>query len=106
MVYFDSYHAHNQVMGRSISSVMSFVVSTPISRSSHRQGSIKTSSYSTDFCVRYVSTEEATVMHCIFRSNIFTKSTLVGKLGSLFDASYGVFQEDLYTTLTWMATTS
>ena len=45
-VYFDFDHAHNQGMRRSISGVVYFVGSTPISWTSKRQGNIESSSYS------------------------------------------------------------
>ena len=44
-VYFDSDHAHDQVMRRSVSGVISFVGLTPISCKRKRQGTIESSSY-------------------------------------------------------------
>ena len=45
-VYFDSDHAHDQVTCRSVSVVLSFIGSTPISLTSKRQGTIESSSCS------------------------------------------------------------
>ena len=48
-VYFDSDHAHDQVTRRLVSGVVYFVGSTSISWTSKRQGTIESSSYSTEF---------------------------------------------------------
>ena len=47
-VYFDSDHVHNQVKRRSVSGVISFVGSNPISWMSKRQGTFESSSYSSE----------------------------------------------------------
>ena len=56
-VYFDSDHAHGKVTRQSVSVVLYFVGSTPISWCRKRQGAIKTSSYSADFCTGLLQTE-------------------------------------------------
>ena len=49
-VYFDSDHSYDQVTWRSVSGVMCFFGSTPISWTSKRQGTIDSFSYSAEFC--------------------------------------------------------
>ena len=58
-MYFDSDHAHDQVTRRSVSGVVSFVGSTPISWTIKMQGTIETSSYYAEFCAVRVASEEA-----------------------------------------------
>ena len=53
---------------RSVSGVISFVGSTFISWKSKRQGTIKSSSYSTEFCAGRVASEEAIAIHYMLRS--------------------------------------
>ena len=67
-VYFDSDHAHDQVTRRSVSGVISFVGSTPISWTIKRQGTIKSSSYSAEFCAGRVASEEAIAIRYMLRS--------------------------------------
>ena len=67
LVYFDSDHSHNQLTRQSVSGVMCFVGSTPISWSSKRQNGIEMYRYSEDFCVGRVATEEAISMRYILR---------------------------------------
>ena len=68
MVYFDSDHSHDQVTRRSVSGVMSFVGSTPISCTSKRQGTIESSSYSDEFCESWVDSEEEITLRYMLRS--------------------------------------
>ena len=56
-VYFDSDHAHDQVTRRSVSGVLCFVGLTPINWNGKRQGTIKISSYSVEFCAGRVAKE-------------------------------------------------
>ena len=58
-VYFDSDHAHDQVMRRSVSGVILFVGSTPISWMRKRQGNIESFSYSAEFCAGRLASEES-----------------------------------------------
>ena len=67
-VYFDSDHAHDQLTRRSVSGVVSFVGSNPISWTSKRQGTIESSSYSAEFCAGRVASEEAIALWCMLRS--------------------------------------
>ena len=67
-VYFDSDHDHDLVTRRSVSGVISFVGLTPISWTSKRQGTIKSSSYSADFCAGRVASEEAIAIRYMLRS--------------------------------------
>ena len=67
-VYFDSDHAHDQVTRRSVLGVISFVGSTPISWKSKRQGTIKASSYSAEFCAVRVASKEAIALRYMLRS--------------------------------------
>ena len=53
---------------RSVSGVISFVGSTPISWTSKRQGTIESSSYSTKFCDGLVASEEAIAIRYMLRS--------------------------------------
>ena len=66
--YFDSDHAHDQVTRRSVSGIIAFVGSTPISWTSKRQGTIKSSSYSAEFCAGRVACEEAIAIRYMLRS--------------------------------------
>ena len=61
-VYFDSDHAHYQVTRQLVSGVLCFFGSTHISGTRKRQGTIESSSYSTEFCAGQVATEEAIVL--------------------------------------------
>jgi len=67
-VYFDSDHAHDQVTRRSVSGIIAFIGSTPISWTSKRQGSIESSSYSAEFCAGRVACEEAIAIRYMLRS--------------------------------------
>ena len=67
-VYFDSDHAHDQVTRCSVSGVIEFVGSTPISWTSKRQGMIDSSSYSAEFCAGRVACEEAIAIRYMLRS--------------------------------------
>ena len=68
MVYFYSDHAHDQVTRRSVSVVLSFVRSMPISCNSKRHGTIKISSNSAEFCAGRVASEEAVALRYMLRS--------------------------------------
>ena len=61
-VYFDYDHSHDHMTQISVSGVMCFVGSTPISWYSKRQGAIDIFSYSTELCSVPVETEEAISM--------------------------------------------
>ena len=67
-VYFDSDHAHDQVTRRSVSGVIYFVGSTPISWTNKRQGTIESSSYSAEFCAGRLASEEAITIRYMLRS--------------------------------------
>ena len=67
-MYFDSDHSHDQVTRRSVSGVVSFVGSTPISWTSKRRGTIESSSYSPELCSGRVSSEEAIALWYMLRS--------------------------------------
>jgi hypothetical protein len=58
-MFFDSDHAHNKVMGCSISGVNVMVGSTPIVWKSKRQGAVQTSTYGAEFSAMRLATEEA-----------------------------------------------
>jgi hypothetical protein len=44
-IYFDSDHAHDQKTRRSITGMIAFIESTPVTWASKRQGAIATSTY-------------------------------------------------------------
>ena len=67
-MYFNSNHAHDQVMRISVSGIMCFVGSTPIGWSSKRQGAIDTPRYYSEFCAGWVETEELVVMRYMLMS--------------------------------------
>ena len=67
-VYFDSDHAHDQMTRRSVSGVIAFVGSTPISWTSKRQGTIESSSYSAEFCAGREACKEAIAIRYMLRS--------------------------------------
>ena len=58
-VYFNSEHSHYQVTWQSVSGVLCFVGSAPISWTSKRESTINISSYSIIFCAGWLATEEA-----------------------------------------------
>ena len=53
---------------RSVSGIIAFVGSTPISWTSKRQGTIESSSYSAEFCAGRVACKEAITLHYMLRS--------------------------------------
>ena len=90
-MYFDSDHAHDQVTRWSVSGVVSFVGPTPISWTSKRQGTIESSSYSTEFFTDRVASEEAIAMRYMLRSfgvPIIGATSLCGnKLGMIISST-------------------
>ena len=53
---------------RSVSGIIAFIGSTPISWNSKRQGTIESSSYSAEFCAGRVACEEAIAIRYMLRS--------------------------------------
>ena len=68
MLYFDSNHAHDQVTRKSVSGVVPFVGSTPISWTSKRQVTIEISSYSSELCACQVAIKEVISLWYMLRS--------------------------------------
>ena len=67
-MYFDSDNAHDQVTRRSVSGVLCFFGSTPIIWTRKIQGTIESSSYSTEFCAGWIETEEEIALRYMLRS--------------------------------------
>ena len=66
-IFFDADLAHDVKTRRSISGIVQFVGSTPVSWSSRRQGSIATSTYCSEFIAMRSAVEEAIALRYMLR---------------------------------------
>lgn len=90
-IYFDSDHAHDQKTRRSITGMIAFIGSTPVTWASKRQGAIATSTYTAELCAGRTAAEEAISIRYMLRSlgvPVTTRTLLLGdNLGSLQSTS-------------------
>lgn len=90
-IYFDSNWAHDELTRKSISGVVTFIGSTPVTWLSRRQGAIATSTYSAELTACKVACEEAISIRYMLRSlgvPVKGPTNLIGdNLGSLMSAT-------------------
>jgi hypothetical protein len=80
-IFFDSDHTHDKISGRSISSVIVMVGSTPIIWRSKRQGAVQTSTYGAEFSAMKLATEETIAIRYMLQAlgiKISTPSAIAG----------------------------
>jgi len=78
-VFADSDHGHDQLTGKSITGLISFVGRTPITWSSKRQASVQTSTFGAEFVALKKAVEEAVTLRYYLRSMgvYVTKPTVI-----------------------------
>lgn len=67
-LFCDSDHGHDKVTGRSITRILGFVGSTPVTWQSKRQSSVQTSTYGAEFVALKKAVEEAVMLRYHLRS--------------------------------------
>ena len=87
-IFFDADFAHDVVKRRSISGIIEFVGSTPVSWSSKRQGCIASSTYQAEFIAMRRAVEEAIALRYMLRC----LGVKVSQPTKLFGDNLGVMQ--------------
>jgi hypothetical protein len=90
-IFVDANHAHNKVMGRSVTRLFCFVGSTPVSWRSKRQASVQTSTFGAEFTALKKAVKEGITLRYYLRSMGIkvAKSTpfFVDNMGVVLNAS-------------------
>ena len=85
-IFVDANHAHDKVTGRSVTGLLCFVGSTPVSWKSKRQASVQTSTFGAEFTALKKAVEEGITLRYYLRS----MGIKVGKPTPIFVDNMGV----------------